>query len=339
MPSPLTIRSLAQQLGLSKSTVQRALAGPSGISPEVRERVQEAARRLGYRPDPLFAILGSQWRKHRRHSAMLAYVIGSPEVRRGMAHLGAGVNTFADVKCRAEELGYEVEQISIDELGAGKRMMDVLYNRGIVGVIIGSNIRSSAHQAILANEHLPVVCCGRIDALPLHTVQPDVIQTMRLAWSRTLAAGYRRIGGAIGIHVPAVVDDSDRLSILLGLQEETLEKQNRVPPCRSLIGDEDSIVAWFHKYKPDAVIGFHSGTYFTLRDAGIDMRRVGYCSLHTLPAASGGIVVSGVMENNQAVARESVNLLESLIRHRSMGIPDEPIRYLLPGCWIEGKTL
>jgi DNA-binding LacI/PurR family transcriptional regulator len=232
MPPTLTIRALAQKLGISKSTVQRALAGLSGISPELRSRVNEAATRLGYRPDPLFSILGSQCRKGRKQSTMIAYLVGNLENAPDGKRHGVGVNTYAGIKLRAEELGYGVEQIGIDELAAGKRVMDVLYNRGYVGVIIGFNIRASAHPEILANTHLPVVSCGRIDAMPLHTVQPDIPQTIRLAWSKMLAAGYRRIGGAIGVHNPSIVDDADRLGTLLALQEDILKKKDRIPPCR-----------------------------------------------------------------------------------------------------------
>lgn len=47
----MNIRELASELGLSTSTVSRALNGYKDVNPETRRRVEEAAQRLGYRPD------------------------------------------------------------------------------------------------------------------------------------------------------------------------------------------------------------------------------------------------------------------------------------------------
>ena len=45
-----SIKDIAREAGVSPSTVSRALAGSSRISPETRERVQAVAARLGYAP-------------------------------------------------------------------------------------------------------------------------------------------------------------------------------------------------------------------------------------------------------------------------------------------------
>ena len=195
-----TIRDLAKRLGMSKSTVQRALSESGSISPQAQQRVVDAARELGYQRDPLFSILGSRGRRTATTSLRIAYIsrLGSPGLGQKWR---AGVDVFEGAKARGEMLGYSVERVQPDELGAGKRLMDVLYHRGYVGVLL-SQMRSPDHEAILANTHLPVVCCGRIDPLPLHTVQPDIVQMTKLAWKHFIQAGYRRIGPAICTHKP-----------------------------------------------------------------------------------------------------------------------------------------
>ncbi len=47
----MNIRQLANELGLSTSTVSRALNGYKDVNPQTRQRVEEAAQLLGYRPD------------------------------------------------------------------------------------------------------------------------------------------------------------------------------------------------------------------------------------------------------------------------------------------------
>jgi LacI family transcriptional regulator len=47
----VNIRQLANELGLSTSTVSRALNGYKDVNPQTRQRVEEMAQLLGYRPD------------------------------------------------------------------------------------------------------------------------------------------------------------------------------------------------------------------------------------------------------------------------------------------------
>lgn len=94
-----TIRHLAQQLGLSKTTVSAALAGDPKVKPETRRRVEQLARETAYRPHPHFRILGAQRRQSSRSSSdTIAFVI-----RRKHRDL---VRRFQAAKNRAEQLGY-----------------------------------------------------------------------------------------------------------------------------------------------------------------------------------------------------------------------------------------
>ena len=60
---PATLRTLARELGLSRATVSSALRGTGRVSPETQERVREAARKAGYRHNPLAATLMSEMRR------------------------------------------------------------------------------------------------------------------------------------------------------------------------------------------------------------------------------------------------------------------------------------
>ena len=48
----MNIRELAKELSLSTSTVSRALNGYLDVNAQTRQRVQDMALALGYRPDP-----------------------------------------------------------------------------------------------------------------------------------------------------------------------------------------------------------------------------------------------------------------------------------------------
>jgi LacI family transcriptional regulator len=53
----ITLRDVAQASGVSVATASRALSGRGEVSAGTRQAVEEASRRLGYRPDPVAAAL------------------------------------------------------------------------------------------------------------------------------------------------------------------------------------------------------------------------------------------------------------------------------------------
>lgn len=215
--------------------------------------------------------------------------------------------------------------------------MNILYHRGFVGVLVAL-VRTPEHPILLANQHLPLVCCGRIDSLPLHTVQPDVIQPVRLTWQKLLDHGYRRIGPAICFHPPPVEDDMERLGAVLALQKNTLPPADHIPPLLARVEDEAAFLKWFRRYKPDSVLAFRAANFWKLRDAGIPVQKIGFASIHADPAAKEP-TVAGVVQSQESVAIEAVNFLDQLIRQRSGGVPEKPVRVQVSGVWRDGESL
>ena len=322
-----TLRDLAAQLQLSKSTVQRVLTGIGSVSPRVRQRVLNAAAQQGYRPNPLYSLLGSQKRRHSLKLTKIAYLFRKD--------FTSGNNFFAAAAAHGVTLGYSIEQVELDAVAAGKRLMEVLYNRGFVGALIG-RVPPSDHAAILTNPQFPVVCCGRIDPLPLHTVHSDVTDMVRLAWSHLLKAGYRRIGPAICSHSPVIEDDLDRFATILQCQADTLEAADRLPSFRGRFRDSAALVRWARKFKPDAILGFSGTQFHLLKEAGIDMTRIGFATLHANHTAP---ELAGIVEPFVSIAHQAINLLDQLIRHRAIGLPEEPLHILVGGRWQPGSSL
>src|SRR5690554_1805218 len=59
LPTSATVRSVAKAAGVSVATVSRVMAGSGVVSAELTARVLEAARELGYRPDPIARSLAT----------------------------------------------------------------------------------------------------------------------------------------------------------------------------------------------------------------------------------------------------------------------------------------
>ena len=327
-----TIRQIAENLGLGKSTVQRALTGQPGISEATRRRVSAAAEKMDYRPDPLYSMLGSQSRRGRSKELAIAYITRGPLPGRSVV-----VNKFLLLKLRGKELGYEVVPVDPSSVSKDKVFMDVLFHRGFVGAIIG-HLRKPDHELILRNTRLPVICCGRLDGLPVHTVQSDTTVMLREVWRKLLDAGYTRIGAALGQHEPPVDDDFDRLGAFLAIQLSTLPAKHRIPPFLGGLHDNRGLNQWFRRYRPDAVLSFGNTYYYALKDSGVDMARVAFASLHAHDSPPDNNI-AGIINSEEKVACEAVNLLDQFIRHRNIGTPSEPIRVLISGHWKDGPSL
>ena len=63
----VTIKDIAKMLGISVSTVSRALKDHPDISPETKDKVNEVAKKLNYRPNALAGIEKQQKQYHRSY--------------------------------------------------------------------------------------------------------------------------------------------------------------------------------------------------------------------------------------------------------------------------------
>ncbi len=167
-----TMSTLATDLGLSPSTISRALRGDRRIGADTRARVAEAAQRLGYRPNPLVSALMASRKKAGGQGEVdtIALVTdyrenalpsSTPATRKGRGSSrnrdngsgtypsGAGAIPgwknkdvclweYEGICRRAAELGFRVEEFPLADYGYdGGRLIRTLSARGIRGVLLG----------------------------------------------------------------------------------------------------------------------------------------------------------------------------------------------------------
>lgn len=333
MPDLPTLRDVAAAAGVSKSTAQRALANDPECSEKTREKVQKIAEDLHYVPDPLFAAVGTRKLSKRTHGTPIAYLVALPEGQQKV-----GQPHFDSCQARAAEIGYRLEYIDISQLESPKQLWQLLYARGFAGVLVGS-VRANFHPLIMENQRFPLVCVGRIDHLPFHTTRPAIQLGVLRTWREMTACGYRRIAAAIFKHNPPVEDDFSRYSAIVGLQRMDFPDDDQIPPFTSDFSDREGFLRWVKQHQPDAVLGFHEGLYFDLKDAGYKIPRdLGFASLHKNPKNIDP-KISGIYDNPYFVAISAVNLLDQMIRHGERGLPSVPVNIMVEGTWTPGKTL
>ncbi len=187
---PLTLRDVSEASGVSEMTVSRVLRNRGDVSGATRERVLEAARRLGYVPNKIAGGLASQ------RVSLVGVVIPSlsnmvfPEVLTGIAEMleDTGLQPVVGVTNYAPER----EETVIYEMLSWRPS----------GLIIAGLEHTPAARAMLVQAGVPIVEIMDIDGTP---VDAAVGISHRRAGCQMaeaiIAAGYKRIA-FLGTQMP-----------------------------------------------------------------------------------------------------------------------------------------
>ena len=181
-----SLRDLAQHLGLSTSTVSRALADHRDISAATKARVRQAAQELHYRPNQLAAAL------RRGHSQTLGVIVPHiegyffPAVMNGIEKV-APREGFNVIICQSNE-NLRREQRNIDALLAAQV-------EGILMSVSAATHPKVAHFEQVRRQGTPLVFFDRVPDLPdSMAVSLDNFQGAFQAVRHLIEQGCTRIG-------------------------------------------------------------------------------------------------------------------------------------------------
>jgi LacI family transcriptional regulator len=189
----MNLKQLAEKLGLSPTTVSRALNGYPEVNAETRERVMAAARRHNYRPNARAIRLATG------RAMAIGHVIP-------LATRHEVVNPiFADFISAAGEVysraGYDL-LLSVVPDDAEERTYRELTARGAVdGLVVHAPRLDDARIPLLVEIGTPFVIHGRATgaALPYPWVDVNNRRAFRRATEFLLDLGHRRVGLVNGL--------------------------------------------------------------------------------------------------------------------------------------------
>ncbi|MDM7925639.1 MAG: LacI family DNA-binding transcriptional regulator [bacterium] len=180
-----TIKDIARKMGVSVSTVSRALSGHPDISEETRKRIEALARELDYHPNTLAKSL------QQKQSQVIGVVV--PQVKHYFfASIMSGVTDVA------YQAGFTVMICqSNEDFEREKSNIDVLLSHRVAGLLISVSVttKSCEHFNRLKQRGVPLVffdrVCGEVDA---PTVVVDDYDGAFRAGEYLVRKGYRRFG-------------------------------------------------------------------------------------------------------------------------------------------------
>lgn len=182
----MNLKLLAEQLGLSQTTVSRALNGYPEVSENTRERVMAAANAAGYYPNA--AARGLAMGKN--EAIGIVYPL-SPNDLGNPFFLDVVAGMSATLEAAGKEL-IIASASPADELRAYQRLVK---GRRVDGLIVARTRRQDERIAYLQSEGMPFVAHGRTELdIPYAWFDYDNHAGMTLAVRRLLDLGHRRIG-------------------------------------------------------------------------------------------------------------------------------------------------
>ncbi|EAQ07634.1 LacI family DNA-binding transcriptional regulator [Yoonia sp. TsM2_T14_4] len=180
---PLTLRDVSEASGVSEMTVSRVLRNKGDVSAATRQKVQDAAKRLGYVPNKIAGALASS------RVNLVAVIIPSlgnmvfPEVLAGISE----VLEDTDLQPVVGVTDYLPEKEE-------KVLFEMLSWRPS-GVIIAGLEHSEASRAMLRQSGIPVVEIMDTDGDPIDAcVGISHRRAGRKMAEEIIAAGYKKIG-------------------------------------------------------------------------------------------------------------------------------------------------
>ncbi|EIQ01948.1 transcriptional regulator [Opitutaceae bacterium TAV1] len=333
-----TQRDVARKAGVTQATVSMALRNHPEVSAETCVRVQAVAAELGYMPDPFLSGL-SAYRKQvkpARYHATLAW-LSNDERGTGWKNAPAFVGYFEGASKRAAELGYQVEEHSLQKSGMNPaRMERILLARNVSGLLLAPQPHPGARLEAFHFDSFSSVTFGYTLAAPqLHLVTLHQFRSMETVFRRLVAMGYRRPGLAIGIESDERADHN--WSAAFWSEQRRLPEGDRVPPFTGQRIERKDFVKWFRRHRPDVVIAVWHSVHTWLVEEGVCVPEDAGVALLTVPDE--GKLFSGIWENPHVIGAKAVEFLIDLIQRNERGVPEVPLCMLVAGTWVEGKTV
>jgi LacI family transcriptional regulator len=180
----ITLKTIADELGISVTTVSRALAGYDDVNEETRQRVIATAQRLGYQPNLTARHLRSKF----------THTIGMVIPRTAYFSDSFFMELLAGVGRQASEFGYDLllsaQMPGEEELSAYRRMVA---GSRVDGVALARVLSHDPRIEYLKEAHHPFVAFGRSLEDDYSYIDVDGATGMQQLVEHCVELGHRRI--------------------------------------------------------------------------------------------------------------------------------------------------
>jgi LacI family transcriptional regulator len=334
---------IARALDLSKNAVSLALRHDPQIPAATRDRVQAAARRLGYTLNPVVSQLMSELRRsgERRRSHTLALINAYPERDAFRTHPTIPIYVEG-CRRRAAFHGYGLDSFWLhDPEMDGPRLNRILRARGIRGIIVVGTMDDphlpERFRATWA-EHSCVVTGVRTHDPTLPFCCVDHHALVLEATGNALRLGYRRPALVIDRRIDHLVEG--RFSAGMGIGQQAVPASQRTSPFYEVerARKEPALFhRWLAREKPDVIFTLYNVVRRWLGDRGIRVPEdMGLVQLERRPDNADW---AGMDQHNEFTGEAAVDMVIGLLHNHEVGVPLHTRATLVEASWSPGSTV
>jgi len=251
----VTLKDLANELGVSVSTISRALKNHPDISPELTKKIQKLAIEKNYTPNPLAMGL------LRQQTKMIGVIV--PDI---VTHFFASI--ISGIEAVSEEKGFYIVIASSQE--SYKKELEVVENllkaraEGLI-VCLSKETKDFGHFEKLIKNEIPLVFFDRVcEELNVPTVTVDGAEAVKTIVRHFHDNGCKRIAYISGPKILNIAKNR-KSGYLQGLKECGLEFHPELLVECNLSADEATIATQkllSLRQKPDAIFGINDTIAF-----------------------------------------------------------------------------
>lgn len=330
-----TMRDVAELAGgLHPSTVSLALRNSPAISKETRRRVQNAARKIGYRPDPLLDAYNFHRKEVLPHKTLpvVAFLSDLPSrdavlaSRLHKAYLEGCQKAAETLHCKLDYF-----YLAPGQLGA-ERLHAILQTRAISGIVVSGFTTNPFGSSFPWREYSAVKIESPHLDCPSYTVAEDRRNAARLAWQKLHDQGRRRIGLALSEKVLPWHADLYEAGILL--QQAKNPGAPEIPVLRlGTSSDAKAWNEWLKRHSVDAVICDRPALLSELGKNGPATPPT--TAFACLDATEAPDEMQGALPNHALVGEHAMTQTVGLLRANDRGPAETPSLTFIPVSWRE----
>lgn len=335
-PARVTLRQIAQAVGVTPMTVSRALRNQPRVSATMRAAIHAKALELGYQPDPMVTAL-VHYRNNRQIPAVkssLAWLNRWPDPKQ-LRQFREFDLYWQGASLAAKKLGFRLEEFVVNESMSPERQAHILHTRNVRGILLPPGPFADGWTEKFPWGQFSIVGLGRTaETLPVHIVTSDQTANTMLAFEKLRERGFKRIG---------FVGEPWKKSLFCPgfLWSQCFESpDDRVPPLLfpRLETDRhaDPFARWLREHTPDAILTENPRLPELIAQQGLRVPEdVGLAALTVLDCP----IDTGIHQNPEEIGRVGVLMLNSLINDNDRGFPAINRQILVKGRWVDGVSL
>jgi DNA-binding LacI/PurR family transcriptional regulator len=333
-----SLKLIAQLLGISKMTVSRALREGTSVDPDLRAKVRETARQIGYQPDSRISQAMRAVRKAQASSYRETLAFISPHASSSKEVNAMRGEELEGARRRAQHLGYKLDEFCMTEKShSGGDLSSILASRNIRGVLISPPASEiNAPRLTLDWAQFCCVVVGRsFPGIGLARVEHDYYYGCALALQHLKRLRYQRVGLIMSQALDA------RTARLIRSAFITFHPAG-LKPAGNLIfrtGHEEphALKKWIVQHKPDALLAHFDNIFPRLEEIkGNIPKGTGLASLNWNKSRP---TVAGIDQHESLLGEQAIDFLLLRLQSNQYGLARLAPAIKVPGSWISGASV